>query len=163
ALPRAALGTQNQIDLAILTNQLDQTQFAIEEMRAAEKNPRFYTEIIGDGIDPLVTRDFAPLGERAASLVARLRTVDAGVAAAAARVLLAQTQDEMVETAKEVWPTVFKTPLPIASTSAEKKALVRKVLDKLADDRSDNKTILSDATKLLGEATEFVKKENIVR
>ena len=262
-LPRAALGTQSQIDLAILTNQLDQTQFLIEEMRVAEKNPRFYTEIIGDGIDPILTRDFAPIGERAASLVARLRTVSTVIDAAEARLgsparihtetaikqtkglvalcekgmtvhfpkgsehkatvdaaaklaatalrryqtfletkvlprsdgsfrvgraklekilrygleddiaiddlatgaraLLAQTHDEMVETAKEVWPTLFKTPLPVTSTTAEKKALVRKVLDKLADDRSDNKTILGDATKLLGEATEFVKKENIVR
>ncbi len=263
ALPRAALGTQNQIDLAILSNQLDQMQFGIEEMRAPEKNPRFYTELIGDGIDPLLTRDFAPLGDRAGALVARLRSVDAVIATAEARLgsparihtetaikqtkglvalcekglaphfpkgtehkemldssaktaatalrrfqtfletkvlprsdgsfragraklekllrygleddvaidelatgaraLMAQTQDEMVESAKEVWPTIFKTPLPVASTSAEKKALVRKVLDKLADDRSDNKTILADATKLLGEATEFVKKENIVR
>jgi hypothetical protein len=83
--------------------------------------------------------------------------------AASARVLMSKTQDQMAELAKTIWPTVFKTPVPASSTTAEKKALVRKVLDKLAEDRPDNKTILTEATKLLGDATAFVQKENIVR
>lgn len=262
AIPRDRLGMQAQIDAAILATQLDLFDLQISEMKPAEQNPRFYTELVGDALEPLLTREFAPLAERMKSVRARLEGLPAVVAVAkkrlasparihtetaikqtkglvalvdglgpdiakvpeqkveleaaakkgaaalrdyqsflekellarstgsfrvgraklekllrygldddvaiddivtGARALLAKTHDEMVETAKEIWPTLFKAPLPSASTPADKRALVRKVLDKLAEDRSDNKTIISDATKLLADATAFVRKEAIVR
>jgi uncharacterized protein (DUF885 family) len=262
-IARDRLTEQNQIDASILANQLDLFELYVAEIKPAENNPRFYTALVGDAIDPLVTRDFAPLADRMKSLRARLASLPPIVAVAkkrlttparihtetaikqtkglialvekqlpaqfasvpeqkadleaaaktaaaalhdyqtflekdllarstgsfragraklekllrygldddvaiddiatAARALLAKTQDEMADTAKELWPTLVKTPLPAAGTPAEKKAIIRKVLDKLAEDRSDNKTIIGDATKLLTDATAFVQKENIVR
>src|SRR4029079_13059777 len=48
-------------------------------------------------------------------------------------------------------------------TPEQKRALVRKVLDKLAEDRSTNATIVKDAKAILAEATAFVKKNDLVR
>src|SRR5207248_8943659 len=79
-----------------------------------------------------------------------------------ARALLASTQLEMAETAKELWPTLFKEKLPATTTPAEKKALVKKVLDKLAAERPDDATIVARSKKLLAEATTFVRDHDLV-
>lgn len=268
ALPGAegaapGLGAQNRIDRKILETRLASWLFEIDELRTPENNPLFYTGLIGDGIDPLVTRDFAPIEERMKSLQGRLEGVPAIVAAAkkrlknppkihtetaiqqnkglfalcqsglrehfvkvpaqkaaleaaatgaaralsdfqvflekdllgrsggdfrigraklekklrfaleddisaddlvkGARALLARTQDEMAETAKEIWPTVMKEPLPAASTPEEKKDLIRKVMGKLVLDHPTNKTILADAKKTVADTTQFVREKDLVR
>jgi uncharacterized protein (DUF885 family) len=77
---------------------------------------------------------------------------------------LQTTQLEMVETSKELWPELFpKQKLPPSATLAEKKALVKKVLDALGDVHPTNATILGDARKLLADATAFVKQKDLVR
>jgi uncharacterized protein (DUF885 family) len=263
AIPREGLSQENRIDHGILENRLAFWIFDLDELRDAEQNPLFYTGLVGDGIDPLITRDFAPVEQRMKDLKSRLdgvpRIVEAAKkrlktppkvhtetailqnkglvslcdadlaphfakvpaqkaeleasakkAAAAlkdfqtflekdllarstgdfrlgraklekklrftleddlaidevvkgARALLAKTQDEMADTAAELWPTVMKGALPPRSTSDEKKALVRKVIEKLGEDRPDNKTILDESKKLLADATKFVKDKNLVR
>ncbi len=90
--------------------------------------------------------------------------VDIDLTAKAARALLEKTREEMVETAKEIWPTVMKDkPLPELKTVDEKKAFVKKVLDEVAKDRPTNKTILREASEMLQSATELVKKHDLVR
>jgi uncharacterized protein (DUF885 family) len=90
--------------------------------------------------------------------------VDIDAIAKSARDLLAKTQDEMFETTRELWPTLFpKTAMPPASSAAEKKALVRKALDELAKDRPDNTTIVKESERILAEATQFVRDHNLVR
>lgn len=80
-----------------------------------------------------------------------------------ARELLQKTQDEMAETAKELWPELMKgKPLPKMESADDRKALVRQVLDKLAEDRPDNATILAEASKWLDEATKFVRAHDLV-
>jgi uncharacterized protein (DUF885 family) len=82
---------------------------------------------------------------------------------ARARKALAHAQDEMASVAKELWPEVMgKTPLPDASTPKGKKALIRRVLDKLAEDHPTNATIVSDASKLLAQETGFVRSHDLV-
>ena len=259
------LSTQERIDAAILENRIGYRLFAIGELRAAVVNPSAWTEMLGDGLDPLVTREFAPLDERLASLRARLAAipqvvavakarlaspskihtetaigqnkgliallrkglaehlakatperkkeveaaakigadaledlqkflekdllprssgdfrigqarfqkklrfeldddVDADKLAAGARALLTETQEAMVATALELWPTVFPgTPAPKAEAAADRRALVKKVLDRLAEDRPTNASIVSDAKKSLGEATSFVREKDLVR
>jgi uncharacterized protein (DUF885 family) len=259
----SGLSAQNRIDRKILETRLASWLFEIDELRTPEQNPLFYTGLIGDGIDPLVTRDFAPIEERMKSLRGRLEGIPAIVAAAkkrlknppkvhtetalqqnkglfelcqtglrehfvkvpaqkaaleaaatgaaralsdfqvflekdllgrsggdfrigraklekklrfaleddisadelvkGARALLARTQDEMAETAKEIWPTVMKEPLPAASTPEEKKDLIRKVMAQLVLDRSTNKTILADAKKTVADTTQFVREKDLVR
>lgn len=89
--------------------------------------------------------------------------VDPDVIAKGARALLEATQDEMAETAKELWPTIFRGRkiLP-SSTRDEKKALVREVLAALAWDSSTDKTILVEARELVGKATAFVREHDLV-
>lgn len=257
------LNLQNRIDRELIEAQIHYWIFALEELKEPEQNPLYYTRLIGDGLDPLATREFAPIEERMTSLKSRLDGVpklieiamkrltkppkvytetainqnkgliglcehdlaehfakvpaqkaalEASAKAAAAslkdfqkflekdllpksdgdfrigrarfekklrfelddqvqiddvakgaRELLAKTQEEMADTAKELWPTLLKEPLPPTGTADEKKALVRKVLDKLAEDRPDNATIVKEAKRLLDETTKFVTERNLVR
>jgi uncharacterized protein (DUF885 family) len=84
-LPRNALSLQNQIDAGILEDQLQYGLFAIDELKEAETDPVTYTTLIGQGLDPLVTRDFGTRETRMASLGGRLDGIPAVVAAARQR------------------------------------------------------------------------------
>jgi uncharacterized protein (DUF885 family) len=84
-IPRAELGEQEQIDAKILESELDHGVFVLQEQRPADNNPLFYTGLVGDGFDPLLTRDFAPHAERMKSVRARLAGVPAIVAVAKKR------------------------------------------------------------------------------
>ena len=258
------LSLQNRIDKDILRTQLGFVIFSIDELKDADTSPMFYTGMIGDGLDPLVSRDFTTLEDRMKALLGRLRGVpgivdvakkrlqnpalvhtetaitqnkglvalvdkelaasfdkvpalkadltDASAKAAAAlkdfqtflekdlkprskgdfrlgralfekklrfylddpvstddlvkeaRALLAKTREEMVETSKELWPTLMKgTKMPELKTEKDKKAFVKTVLDEVAKDRTSNATIVKEAEKMLAEATEFVRKNDLVR
>jgi uncharacterized protein (DUF885 family) len=264
AMKPEELGLQARVDRSLLENQIRYMLFAIEELRDAENDPLAYTRMVGDGLDPLVTREFAPLDARMADLKSRLEgvprvvesakkrlkkpakvftetaiqqnkglvalcehdlaetfakvpaqkagleeaakkaaaalkdfqtflekdllprsdgsfrigrerfekklrfelddPVDIDAVAKGARELLAKTQDDMLDTAREIWPSLMKDkPVPAAKTPDEKRALIRAVLDKVADDHPDNATILKESKKLLGDATAFVKDKNLVR
>jgi uncharacterized protein (DUF885 family) len=263
-IPRDKLDEQSRVDHALIDNLLQYSLFSLDELHDWENNPLDYTRLIGDGIDPLVTREFAPIEDRMRSLKSRLTGVAAIVAVAkqrlkkppkvytetaiqqnkglislcehdlavhfdkvpaqkaeleaaakaaaaalhdlqtflekdllprsdgdfrigrarfekklrftlednvdikavrdGARTLLEQTQEEMVITAKELWPTMFKDkPLPPSGTAEEKRALTLAVLEKVADDRPDNETIVAESKRLLEEATRFVKEYDLVR
>ncbi|WP_437501134.1 DUF885 domain-containing protein [Sorangium sp. So ce1099] len=85
SLPAAQLGLQSRVDAAMIENQLRSALFAIDELREATWNPMVYTGLVGDGLDPLITRSFAPLEERLRSLGGRLSGVPALVRAAKQR------------------------------------------------------------------------------
>jgi uncharacterized protein (DUF885 family) len=90
--------------------------------------------------------------------------VDIDAVAAGARSLLDRTLAEMVETARELWPTLMSpAPQPPTASAAEGRALVRQVLGKLATDRPDNATILAEASAWLDQATRFVRDHDLVR
>jgi uncharacterized protein (DUF885 family) len=84
-LPRAELALQERIDTEILDNVLRYRLFSLDELRQAEQNPRFYTDLIGDGLDPLVYRNFGTPASRLASLLERLDGIAALVATAKQR------------------------------------------------------------------------------
>jgi uncharacterized protein (DUF885 family) len=262
AMPASALSAQNRIDAAILENQLDYQEFKIKELHVAETLPLYWTGLLGDGFDPLVMREFAPLADRMRSAGARLDGVpavlanakkrlkrpakiqtetaikqtkgllalckkqlpaefaklpdrarleaSAKAAAAAledflaflekdllprsdgsfrvgpaafakilafeledgtkpedivkgARELIDTTQIEMVETARELWPTLFKKqPFPPTDTKEQRRAVIKKTLDALAEDRPTNATIVKEARDLVQDATKFVREKNLV-
>jgi uncharacterized protein (DUF885 family) len=264
AIPAGALSQQNSIDAQMLDSKLRQDLFSLDELRPAENDPLSYTGLVGSGIDPLVTRSFAPHKERMRSLLSRLRGVPQVVAAAKARLghpprvhtetaieqnrglihlcdggldadlaqepllakdlgaaakqaaaalsdfqiflekdllprstgdfragravfekelrfalddqrldidavaqgaraLIDRTHEEMLATATALWPELLpKEKLPAAGTPAEKKALIRKVLDVLAKDRPDNATIVQEAARDLEQATAFVRAHDLV-
>lgn len=264
ALDEATLDATNRVDRKILLNQVNYALFTIDELRPLETNPLLYVGLLGDGLDPLLTREFAPIEQRMASLAQRLDgvptivaaakarltkppkiytetaiaqirglieltssglgesiakapgqkaaveaaakkataaltelatffekellprsdgdfrigralfekklryeladDVDIDAVAAEARALLASTTEEMVATSVELWPTLFgKAPLPKRDTLAAKKALIKRVLDKVAEDRPTNATILAEAKQLLEETTAFVREKDLVR
>jgi uncharacterized protein (DUF885 family) len=263
-LPASELSADHALDAEILGRTLDYDLFVLDRLRPAETDPlATYVRPLGDGLDPFVSRDFAPAPVRARSLAARLAGIGKVVAAARARVghparivtetaikqtkgllglvdggfpqllaqapaekpavlaaakqasqsihellaflqnevlprsdgdfrvgadrfrtilrltldpnvdaddleararaTLASTQEEMADTAKGLWPELFpKQKLPDVSTPQARKAMVRKVLARLSEDRPTSATIVRDATKWLAEATEFVRSHDLV-
>jgi uncharacterized protein (DUF885 family) len=99
SFPAQELSEEEAVDASILANALDQARFEVEEMRDAERSPYAYTVLLGNGLDPLVTRDFAPLETRMKSLEGRLRGIPAVVAVAKKR--LAHAPRVHTETAIE--------------------------------------------------------------
>ena len=57
-LPRAGLSEQNQIDAEILDDRLRFELFSLDELKSRDSDPVSYTNLVGAGIDPLVTRNF---------------------------------------------------------------------------------------------------------
>ncbi len=263
SMPREALSEQNRVDRDLIDNILHEWLFSLDELREPTWDPVGYTTLIGDGLDPLITREFAPIDERMKSLQGRLEgipllvaiakrrlanppkvftetaiqqnkglialceselptsfgkvpaqkpaleaaakkaaaalhdlqtffekellarstgdfrigrarfekklrfslqdPVDIDAVAQGARALLTRTQGEMVETAIELWPSLFPGRPPVARTPAKQKALVKKVLDKLGEDHPDNATIVAESKRLLDEATKFVREHDLVR
>ena len=90
--------------------------------------------------------------------------VDIDALAKTARATLEKTREEMVETAKELWPELMKgKKLPELATPKDKKAFVKSVLDELAKDHPSNTTIVKEAEEGLKLATAFVQKNDLVR
>ncbi|WP_433928349.1 DUF885 domain-containing protein [Sorangium cellulosum] len=89
SVPAEALGLQGRVDAAMIENQLRSALFAIDELREATWNPMVYTGLVGDGLDPLITRSFAPIEERMRSLGGRLSGVPALVRTAKQRLTAA--------------------------------------------------------------------------
>ncbi len=259
-IPRDGLSAQNRIDATILDDQLRYMLFTLDQLKPRDTDPSFYTDVIGQGLDPLVNRNFGTPASRLASLVARLDgvanvvgvakarlahpakvstetaidqctglidlvdhdlaarfpdgkdalaasskrasaalhdfhdflakdlmarsdgsfrlgrerfaaklgfvledNVDIDAIAAGAHALLTQTQEAMVETAKQIWGEDKLGALPKLDTPARRKAFVKQVLDHVAKDRPTNQTILADAKTWLAKATAFVRDKHLVR
>lgn len=91
-------------------------------------------------------------------------TIDIDGVVRSARALLAQTHAEMLETSRELWPTLFgKQPFPRVETQDEKMAAIRRVLDAIATERPTNATIVKESDRLLAAATAFVRERDLVR
>jgi uncharacterized protein (DUF885 family) len=75
----SALPLDARIDLDILKNELRLQEFVHEVEMPWKRDPMWYAGLIGSGLEDLVSRDFAPLTERAASAVGRLEALPAFV------------------------------------------------------------------------------------
>src|SRR5207244_1239672 len=89
--------------------------------------------------------------------------LDVDALAKDARATMAETREQMLATALELWPQVMKGPAPKPKTDAEKRTTIKAVLDKLAEDHPDDATIVADAKKVLAEETAFVREHDLVR
>ena len=87
AIDRSALNRANQIDAAILRNQLHADLFAIDTLQEWAWNPLYYVNVAGSSIYTLMARDFAPLESRLASAASRMQLLPE---------LLAQARRELV-------------------------------------------------------------------
>jgi uncharacterized protein (DUF885 family) len=77
-----ALTTDERIDRDLLLAELDAHRFSETVLREERWNPLDWVYLLGDGIFPLIARDFAPLAERLASVAGRLEGLPAVVDAA---------------------------------------------------------------------------------
>jgi uncharacterized protein (DUF885 family) len=84
-IPRDELELQERIDAQILDDTLSYELFALDVLRPHEQNPLFYTDLIGNALDGLVTRNFGTIESRLASLIARLDGIPALVSVAKQR------------------------------------------------------------------------------
>ena len=71
-LERAQLSRANQVDAAMLENQVRYAVWAEEKYRDWSWDPLVYTQLTGQAIYGLVAREFAPLPERLRSVTSRL-------------------------------------------------------------------------------------------
>lgn len=73
----AKLGRENQVDAAILRNQLQSEIWNAEVMQSGKWDPQLYSGIAGSAIYGLMAREFAPLPERLKSATARMEKLPA--------------------------------------------------------------------------------------
>ncbi len=84
AIDVAKLGRENQVDAAILRNQLQSDIWNNETLQAWQWDPQVYNGLAGSAIYGLMAREFAPLPERLKSATARIEKIPALFAAARA-------------------------------------------------------------------------------
>jgi uncharacterized protein (DUF885 family) len=74
-IDRTALTRANQIDAAMLDNQLRYAAWSLEKFRDWSWDPLVYTQLAGQALYGLLARDFAPLPARLRSLTTRLESM----------------------------------------------------------------------------------------
>lgn len=75
ALSPEALAPGGRVDRQILLERLDLEDLEDDELRPLERDPWAWSGQLGAGLHGLVTRDFAPLGERAEAFRSRLQAL----------------------------------------------------------------------------------------
>ncbi|MCK4386061.1 MAG: DUF885 family protein, partial [candidate division Zixibacteria bacterium] len=69
------LNDTNRVDFKILENEIHSQLLRSEELKPWEKSPVMYNYLIGGSINSLITRDFAPWGERLRNVLSRLKQI----------------------------------------------------------------------------------------
>jgi uncharacterized protein (DUF885 family) len=69
------LNDTNQVDFKILENEIHSQLLQSEELKPWERSPLMYNYLIGGSINSLITRDFAPWGERLRNVLSRLEKI----------------------------------------------------------------------------------------
>jgi uncharacterized protein (DUF885 family) len=87
ALPDDAMSADERIDRDLLLADIDRHRFVEAELREERWNGVAWAYALGDGIFPLLARDFAPLADRLASVAGRLEGIGAVVDAAIAELV----------------------------------------------------------------------------
>lgn len=82
ATDTATLSRENQVDAAILRNQLQYDIWTAETLQSWAWDPQVYNNVAGGAIYGLMAREFAPLPERLKSATARMQKIPALLAQA---------------------------------------------------------------------------------
>jgi len=82
AIDPGQLSRDEAIDRGILLENMAAMRFSAEVLREHEWNPLAYVYLLGGGLFGLLSREFAPLGERLSSAVARMEGIPAVLEAA---------------------------------------------------------------------------------
>lgn len=84
AIDVSRLSRENQVDAALLRNQLQSDIWTIEVLQDWAWDPQVYSSLTGNAIYGLMARDFAPLPQRIAAATARMEQLPALLAQARA-------------------------------------------------------------------------------
>ena len=77
ALDRSKLSRDNQVDAALLANELKRAIWEDEVLQTWAWDPRTYSSLAGDGLYGLMSREFAPLPQRLHSAISRMEKLPA--------------------------------------------------------------------------------------
>ena len=77
AIDRGALSRENQIDYAMLRNELQSQVWTLETLQSWAWDPQVYSQLAGSAIYSLMAREFAPLPERLKSATLRMEKLPA--------------------------------------------------------------------------------------
>jgi uncharacterized protein (DUF885 family) len=72
SIDRDALSRANQVDAALLHNEIESTLFELDTLEEWAWNPLYYVRLSGNAIYGLLSRDFAPLEQRLDNTASRL-------------------------------------------------------------------------------------------
>lgn len=84
AIDASSLSRENQVDAAILRNQLEGDLFRVNTLADWQWDPQFYSGLAGSAIYGLMAREFAPLPDRLRSATERMEQIPQILAAARA-------------------------------------------------------------------------------
>lgn len=98
AIPRAQLSRANQVDAAMLENQVRGDIWQIETLKDYEWDPLGYSGLAGGALNSLFARDFAPMADRLRSATARMEKLPTVFAAARANLVPAKVPGIHAET-----------------------------------------------------------------
>ncbi len=76
-IDRARLTRANQVDYAMLRNELEYQLWALEVLKTWASDPRQYNDVVSGSIYTLIARDFAPWPERFENIVSRMERIPA--------------------------------------------------------------------------------------
>jgi len=107
AIDRLALSRANQVDAAMLENQLRHAIWSEETYRDWSWDPLVYTQLTGQALYGLLAREFAPLPDRLRSLTARLEKLPRLLEQARANLVPARVPSIHAETAVKQNPGVM--------------------------------------------------------
>ena len=107
AIDRKALSRANQVDAAMLDNQLRYAIWSDQTYRDWSWDPLVYTQLTGQALYGLLAREFAPLPDRLRSLTARLEQLPALLEQARANLVPARVPAIHAETAVKQNPGVM--------------------------------------------------------
>jgi uncharacterized protein (DUF885 family) len=112
-MERGALTRANQVDAAILDNQLRYELWSLERQQSWAWNTLSYNDLAGNAIYGPLARDYAPIGERLTRLTERMEKIPE---------LLAQTRAEIVPA---------RVPAPYAQTYAQQNPGVKSIIEEM--------------------------------
>ena len=107
AIDRGALSRANQVDAAMLENQLRYAIWSEETYRDWSWDPLVYTQLTGQALYGLLAREFAPLPDRLRSLTSRLEKLPRLLEQARANLVLVRVPSIHAETAVKQNPGVM--------------------------------------------------------